>query len=70
MSLIKLIAYGTVGYIAWRAWQSHQETRDLRYRDDGSRTAPHGDPVLAGERIDVAEPLRTAAHASRGFGEG
>lgn len=69
MSLIKLLAYGAVGYVAWRAWQDHHGTRELRHRDDGSRTSPHGDPVLAGERIDVAEPLRPAAHVSRGFGE-
>lgn len=69
MSLIKLVAYGTIGYIAYRAWQRHHETTMLRPQDDGSRTSPHGDPVLVGEQIDVSEPPRAAAHASRGFGE-
>lgn len=68
MSLFKLAAYGTIGYLAYRAWQRHQESAGTRLRDDGTRTAPHGDPVLAGERIDVSEPVRPAAHASRGFG--
>ena len=69
MSMIKLLAYGTLGYVAYRAWQRHQETSALQQQDTGSRTSPHGDPVLAGERIDVSEPARPTAHASRGFGE-
>jgi len=72
MSLVKLLAYGTIGYIAYRAWQRHQETTSpaLARRDDGSRTNPHGDPVLAGERFDSdEEPARPAAQASRSFGE-
>lgn len=70
MSFAKLLAYGTLGYIAYRAWQRHQETDGRLVRGDhGSRTAPHGDPVLAGERIDTDEPVRPAAQASRSFGE-
>ncbi len=70
MSLAKLLAYGTIGYIAYRAWQRHQETSGRLVRgDDGQRAAPHGDPVLAGERIDIDEPARPAAQASRSFGE-
>lgn len=70
MSLAKLLAYGTIGYIAYRAWQRHQESNGRLTRgDDRSRTAPHGDPVLAGERIDIDEPVRPAAQASRSFGE-
>jgi len=71
MSLTKLIAIGAVGFIAYRAWQRHQDTStSLQQRDDGSRTAPHGDPILVGEQIDIgADTMRPAAHASRGFGE-
>lgn len=69
MSLVKLLTAGTLGFFAWRAWQRHQSTRPHLPRDDGSRTAPHGDPVLAGERIDVSAPLRPSAQASRGFGD-
>lgn len=70
MSLTRLIAIGTIGFIAYRAWQHHQRTpAPYRQRDEGARTAPHGDPILAGEQIDVSEPVRPAAHASRGFGE-
>lgn len=69
MSLFKLFAYGTIGYLAYRAWQRHQDTTTpQRVQDDGARTAPHGDPVLVGEQIDVSEPSRPIAHASRGFG--
>lgn len=68
MSLVKLLAAGTLGFFAYRAWQRHQSTRP-HLQDDRSRTAPHGDPVLAGERIDVSAPLRPSAQASRGFGD-
>ena len=70
MSLTKLLAIGTIGFIAYRAWQRHQETSaPYQQRDEGSRTAPHGDPILVGEQIDISEPVRPAAHASRSFGE-
>lgn len=70
MSLTRLLAIGTIGFIAYRAWQRHQETSaPYQQRDDGSRTTPHGDPILAGEQIDIGdETIRPAAHASRGFG--
>lgn len=69
MSLFKLLAYGTIGYIAYRAWQRHQESPARPQQDDGSRTNPHGDPILVGEQIDISEPARPTAHASRGFGD-
>lgn len=69
MSLLKLIAVGALGAVAYRAWQQHQANQARMPTDDGSRTTPHGDPVLVGEQIDVAAAERPAAHASRGFGE-
>lgn len=70
MSLLKMVAVGALGYVAWRAWQQHQAREGRAPEiDDGMRTAPHGDPVLVGERIDVAPVRRSAAHSSRGFGE-
>lgn len=70
MSLLKLIAAGALGVVAYRAWQQHQANQARTSRiDDGSRTTPHGDPVLAGERIDVTPSPRAASHSSRGFGE-
>ena len=68
MSLAKLLAYGTIGYIAYRAWQRHQETSGRLVRgDDGQRAAPHGDPVLAGERIDIdCYSIRDRSWAPRG----
>ncbi|TWT18847.1 hypothetical protein [Luteimonas wenzhouensis] len=69
MSILKLLAAGVLGAVAWRAWQRHQAHRAPMPADDGQRTAPHGDPILAGERIDATPPLRPAAQASRGFGD-
>lgn len=70
MSILKLLAAGAVGFVAYRAWQQHQANRDLEpLADDGTGTAPHGDPVLVGERIDMAPAQRSASHSSRGFGE-
>ena len=70
MSLTTLLALGAIGFIAYRTWQRHQDTSVAYPRhDDGSGTAPHGDPILAGEQIDISEPVRPAAHASRSFGE-
>ncbi|MDH5835111.1 hypothetical protein [Luteimonas kalidii] len=70
MSFLKLFAAGALGFVAYRTWQRRQLTRgNARLQDDGQRTAPHGDPVLVGERLDVAPAARTASHSSRGFGE-
>lgn len=70
MSLLKLIAVGALGVVAYRAWQQHQANHRPIPADDGSRTAPHGDPVLVGEQLEMQEQTRRpAAHASRGFGE-
>lgn len=70
MSLLKLIAAGALGVVAYKAWQQHQANQARTSPvDDGSRTTPHGDPVLAGEQIDVAPSPRAASHSSRGFGE-
>ena len=69
MSLLRLIAAGALGVVVYKAWQQHQASRNPLPADDGSRTAPHGDPVLVGEQIDMEPAARPAAHASRGFGE-
>lgn len=70
MSILKLLAAGALGFVAYRAWRQHQASRDHdSLADGGTRTAPHGDPVLVGERIDMAPAHRSASHSSRGFGE-
>lgn len=70
MSILKLFAAGALGVVAYKAWQHRQATRDAALQaDDGTRTAPHGDPVLVGEQIDMAPAQRAASHSSRGFGE-
>jgi uncharacterized membrane protein YebE (DUF533 family) len=70
MSFLKLFAAGALGYVAYRAWQRHQFDRGhASIADDRQRTAPHGDPVLVGESLDVSPATRTASHSSRSFGE-
>lgn len=70
MTILKLLAVGTLGYIAYRAWQRHQEDRQtIPLRDAGGRTPPHGDPILVGETLEVAPPPRAGMQSSRGFGE-
>lgn len=70
MSFLKLFAAGALGFVAYRAWQRHQLAHGRApLPDDGGRTAPHGDPVLVGEQLDVAPSARAASHSSRGFGE-
>ncbi|WP_202839619.1 hypothetical protein [Luteimonas saliphila] len=68
MGFLKLFAAGALGFLAYRSWQRHQ-AGPRALRDDGERTPPHGDPILAGERIDASPSPRPAAQASRGFGE-
>lgn len=70
MGFMKLFAAGALGFFAYRSWQRYQAgSRAPSPRDDGTRTSPHGDPILAGEHIDTAPSPRPAAQASRGFGE-
>ncbi|MBD9370132.1 hypothetical protein [Xanthomonas sp. XNM01] len=69
MQLLKLAAVGTLGFIAYKAWQRRRPTTTPgTAQDDGSVTPPHGDPVLVGAGIDVDMPVRPAAQSSRGFG--
>jgi hypothetical protein len=83
MTLTKLLAFGTIGFIAYRAWQRQQagnggsqqreegsQQRDevSTQRDDGSRTNPHGDPVLTGAQDLRTESVLSSAQASPGFG--
>lgn len=70
MTLLKLLAAGTLGYLAWRAWQRLEQHRHtIPLHDTGGHTPPHGDPILAGERIDIPPAPRAGVQSSRGFGE-
>ncbi|WP_407353775.1 hypothetical protein [Luteimonas sp. R10] len=71
MGVLRTFALGAIGYLAYRAWQRRQaETAPPAVQeDDGGRTPPHGDPVLAGAAIEEAPAPRPPAHSSRGFGE-
>jgi len=70
MLVVRLIAAGALGFIAYKAWQGHR-TRALESSrpDDRTRTPPHGDPVLVGEMLEVGPPPMAGMQSSRGFGE-
>lgn len=73
MALFRWLAVGTLGYVAYRAWQRQVERRildDGLDEDEGERTPPHGDPVLVGETLEVAPAPVMGVQTSRGFGDG
>ena len=71
--LVRLIAVGALGLVAYRAWQRHRERAldalEPSRPDTGARTPPHGDPVLVGETLDVGPAPVGGMQFSRGFGE-
>jgi hypothetical protein len=70
MSLVRLIATGALGLVAYKAWQRHRaRALESVQPDDGARTPPHGDPVLVGETLEVGPVPAAGAQTSRGFGE-
>ena len=73
MAILKMVAAGALGFIAYRVWQRSQTgSRPAAVLDDGDTTPPHGDPILVGARLEAeaaASEPRAPAHSSRGFGE-
>lgn len=71
MGVMKMAAIGAIGYLAYRAWQRRQAGtgRSSLQDDEGQRTPPHGDPLLADAATEDPPAPRAAAHSSRGFGE-
>ncbi|MGO1541061.1 MAG: hypothetical protein ACTH0Y_05540 [Luteimonas sp.] len=72
MAILKIVAAGALGFIAYRVWQRSQTgSRPAAILDDGHTTPPHGDPILVGARLEAeaASKPRPPAHSSRGFGE-
>lgn len=73
MAILRVVAAGALGFLAYRAWQrSGTRSRPAAVPDQGNITPPHGDPVLVGARLDAearASEPRAPAHSSRGFGE-
>ncbi|MDR6990522.1 hypothetical protein [Luteimonas sp. 3794] len=74
MKMLRIVAAGALSYFAFRAWQRNRgeqavpPRQDLRsLPDDGARTAPHGDPLIAEEDLDTSVP-RSTSHSSPGFG--
>jgi len=70
MPIVRLIAAGALGLVAYKAWQRHRaRALEASQPDDGTRTPPHGDPVLVGETLDVGPAPVAGMQFSRGFGE-
>ncbi|TDK21047.1 hypothetical protein E2F46_15215 [Luteimonas aestuarii] len=71
MAIVKLLAAGALGYLAYRTLQARQAKREALL-DTGVRTSPHGDPLLdpelVGARIEVPPTPAAGAQSSRGFG--
>ena len=68
--LVRLIAAGALGFVAYKAWQRRRvRALESSQPDDGERTPPHGDPVLVGETLEVGPTPVAGMQFSRGFGE-
>jgi hypothetical protein len=70
MAMVRWLAVGVLGFVAYRAWQRRQaRTLESSQPDEGARTPPHGDPVLVGETLEVGPVPAAGMQSSRGFGE-
>lgn len=71
MGILRLLAIGAAGVVAYKAWQKRQAGTDAAAEPDtGDVTAPHGDQTFAEASPDVlAEPSAPGTQSSRGFGE-
>lgn len=74
MGLLRWVALGAAGAVAYKLWKQRQaETAaatSYRY-DDRSVTSPHGDPLLGAATASWdPEPSVSASQSSRGFGGG
>lgn len=70
MSVVRMIAVGALGLVAYRAWRRHRiRALESPKPDDRTRTPPHGDPVLVGETLEVGPAPVAGMQSSRGFGE-
>lgn len=74
MKMLRIVAAGALSYFAYRAWKRNRDEQSVLPRqdlrslpDDGARTAPHGDPLIADEDLDTSMP-RSTSHSSPGFG--
>lgn len=68
MGILRLVAGGALGYIAYRAWQrrkAEEAATDAEWVDDEARTPPHGDPLAGTAAYDPdPNPRRNAADAA------
>lgn len=74
MKMLRIVAAGAASYFAFRAWKRKRDAQpvlpqqDVRALPDaGTRTTPHGDPLIADEDLDTSVP-RSTSHSSPGFG--
>jgi hypothetical protein len=73
MKLLRMVALGAAGVIAYRLWKQRQPARAPMTEhaiDDGDASPPHGDALLDTDAAEsTSEPAVAAAQFSRGFGE-
>ena len=74
MTLTKLLAFGTIGFIAYRAWQRQQAGNGgSQQREEGSQqrdevSTQRDDGSLTGAQDLRTESVLSSAQASPGFG--
>lgn len=71
MGIFKIIAIGTLGYVAYKALKNRQDSQNLQSAPATNRTTPpHGDPMRSRDTWEQEpEPVHAGAQFSRGFGE-
>ena len=70
MGILKMLAAGALGFVAYKAWQRHQQqSHTTSLRDTGSKTPPHGDPLIAGADLEPQQEAHVVSQSSRGFGD-
>lgn len=70
MGIFKIIAIGTLGYVAYKAMQTRQDQNLQSVPAANRTTPPHGDPMRSRDTWgQESEPAHPGAQFSRGFGE-
>ncbi|HSX63441.1 MAG TPA: hypothetical protein VLF15_01805 [Pseudoxanthomonas sp.] len=70
MGILKMLAAGALGFVAYKAWQRHkQPSHTSSLRDTGSKTPPHGDPLVADAGLEPELDAHAGSQSSRGFGD-
>lgn len=71
MGLLRILALGAAGAVAYTLWKQRQaQSAPRAVYDDHGLTPPHGDPLIGAATAswDEPEPPVAASQSSRGFG--